>query len=114
MAVNAANIFLCIAGVEFKRFRGSSGVKFLISNLLHLTSQANTRRPVVDISTQEKQPIFISRKTPPESDPTKIDLNAPAGAPNSLGAESVRDGRPSTDDSVVEAMDEETPPLAGN
>jgi hypothetical protein len=63
---------------------------------------------------QEKQPIFISRKTPPESDPTKINLNAPAGAPNSLGAESVRDGRPSTDDSVVEAIDEETPPLAGN
>jgi hypothetical protein len=38
-----------------------------------------------------------------------IDPNAPAGSPNSLGAESVRDGRPSTDDSVVEAMDEEGP-----
>ena len=47
---------------------------------------------------------------------SKIDRTAPAGSPNSLGAESVRDGRPSTDDSVVEAMDEEgpgiTPPLA--
>jgi hypothetical protein len=39
----------------------------------------------------------------------KIDRTAPAGSPNSLGAESVRDGRPSTDDSVVEAMDEEGP-----
>jgi hypothetical protein len=39
----------------------------------------------------------------------KIDRNAPAGSKNSLGAQSVRDGRPSTDDSVVEAMDEEGP-----
>lgn len=54
------------------------------------------------------------KATPPESDPTKIDRNAPAGTANSLGAESVRDGRPSTDDSVVEAMDEETPGLSGN
>jgi hypothetical protein len=45
----------------------------------------------------------------------KIDRTAPAGSENSLGAESVRDGRPATDDSVVEAIDEEgpdiTPPL---
>jgi hypothetical protein len=39
----------------------------------------------------------------------KIDRTAPAGSANSLGAESVRDGRPATDDSVVEAMDEEGP-----
>jgi hypothetical protein len=39
----------------------------------------------------------------------KIDRNAPAGSENSLGAQSVRDGRPATDDSVVEAMDEEDP-----
>jgi hypothetical protein len=39
----------------------------------------------------------------------KIDRTAPAGSPNSLGAESVRDGRPATDDSVVEAMDEGGP-----
>ena len=64
--------------------------------------------------TEEKQPTVISPKTPTESDPTKIDRNAFAGTPSSLGAESVRDGRPSTDDSVVEAMDEEAPPLAGN
>jgi hypothetical protein len=35
-----------------------------------------------------------------------IDRNAPAGSENSLGAQSIRDGRPSTDDSVVEAIDE--------
>jgi hypothetical protein len=47
----------------------------------------------------------------PESEPQdiKIDRNAPAGSKNSLGAQSVRDGRPNTDDSVVEAMDEEGP-----
>ena len=62
-------------------------------------------------ATQEKTP---KQETPPESDPTKIDRNASAGSQSSLGAESVRDGRPSTDDSVVEAMDEEAPPLIGN
>jgi hypothetical protein len=46
-----------------------------------------------------------------ESDPrsSEIDRTAPAGSENSLGAQSVRDGRPATDDSVVEAMDEEGP-----
>jgi len=39
----------------------------------------------------------------------KIDVTAPAGSPESLGAESVREGRPSTDSSVVEAMDEAGP-----
>jgi hypothetical protein len=42
---------------------------------------------------------------------TKIDRNAPAGSKNSLGAQSVRDGRPATDDSVVEAMDEQDPAI---
>lgn len=41
----------------------------------------------------------------------KIDREAPAGSKNSLGAESVRDGRPSSDDTVVEAMDEESPDI---
>jgi hypothetical protein len=81
------------------------------SNSLHPTCQAG--ECIMD-ATQEKQQTIISKKAPPESDPTKIDRNAPAGSENSLGAESVRDGRPSTDDSVVEAMDEETPGLAGN
>ncbi len=39
----------------------------------------------------------------------RIDRTAPAGSENSLGAESVRDGRPSTDDSTVEAIDEVGP-----
>ena len=60
------------------------------------------------------QTNIVGKDTPRESDPTKIDRNAPAGSDNSLGAESVRDGRPSTDDSVVEAIDEEMPRLAGN
>ena len=60
------------------------------------------------------QEISPKKETPPESDPTKIDRSAPAGTESSLGAESVRDERPSTDDSVIEAMDEETPGLAGN
>jgi hypothetical protein len=42
----------------------------------------------------------------------KIDRTAPAGSENSLGAQSVRDGRPATDDSVVEAMDEEDPGIS--
>lgn len=44
-----------------------------------------------------------------EEQDLKIDRNAPAGTKNSLGAESIRDGRPSTDDSVVEAIDELDP-----
>jgi hypothetical protein len=60
-------------------------------------------------ATQVKAQTNASKKTPPESDPTKIDRNAPAGSPNSLGAESVRDGRPDTDDSVEEAKDEMGP-----
>ena len=51
----------------------------------------------------------IRKDTPPESDPTKIDRAAPAGSENSLGAESVRDGRPATHDSTVEAIDETGP-----
>ena len=43
------------------------------------------------------------------TDDDKIDINAPAGSKNSLGAESIRDGRPSTGDDVVEAIDEEGP-----
>jgi hypothetical protein len=60
------------------------------------------------------QETTLKKNTPPESDPSKIDRNSPTGIENSLGTESVRDGRPSTDDSVMEGMDEETPGLAGN
>ena len=62
-------------------------------------------------ATQDRAVSNIVKRTPPESDPTKMDRSAPAGSEHSLGAESVRDGRPATDDSVVEAMDEETPGL---
>ena len=52
--------------------------------------------------------------TSDDSEPrdVKIDRTAPAGSENSLGAQSVRDGRPATDDSVVEAMDEEGPGIS--
>ena len=62
-------------------------------------------------ATQDRVVSNIGKRTPPESDPTKMDRNAPVGSGNSLGAESARDGRFFTDDSVVEAMDEETPGL---
>jgi hypothetical protein len=47
----------------------------------------------------------------PNTHNSKIDRNAPAGTENSLGAQSIRDGRPVTDDSVVEAMDEKDPAI---
>lgn len=61
-------------------------------------------------ATQEKAVNPNAAETA-ESNPrhSKIDPTAPAGSKNSLGEESIRDGRPTTDDSVVEAMDEETP-----
>jgi hypothetical protein len=66
-------------------------------------------------ATQEKTTRNIDKDATAttESDPrsVKIDPTAPAGSKNSLGAESVRDGRPSTDDSTVEAMDEEGPDI---
>jgi hypothetical protein len=48
---------------------------------------------------------------PEQPESRRIDRNAPAGSENSLGAQSVRDGRPATDDSVVEAMDEQDPAI---
>jgi hypothetical protein len=65
-------------------------------------------------SIQETRNIGKDATAATESDPpSKIDPNAPAGSENSLGAESVRDGRPATDDSTVEAMDEESPDITG-
>jgi hypothetical protein len=49
----------------------------------------------------------------PDPCSTTTDRNAPAGSKNSLGAKSDCNGRPTTDDSVVEAKDEQlltTPP----
>ncbi len=61
--------------------------------------------------TQEKTPTNSAKDETATtlSGSDKIDRTAPAGSKNSLGAESVRDGRPATDDSVVEAKDEEGP-----
>jgi hypothetical protein len=50
-----------------------------------------------------------SPATPATGSHHPIDRDAPAGTENSLGAESVRDGRPSTKDNVVEAIDEMEP-----
>jgi hypothetical protein len=54
-----------------------------------------------------------SQPSPPAPDTcsTSTDPSAPAGAKNSLGAKSDCNGRPSTDDSVVEAMDEQGPAI---
>jgi hypothetical protein len=62
-------------------------------------------------TTQEETARKIGKDIPTKSGASRIDRNAPAGSENSLGAESVRDGRPSTDDSVVEAIDEEGPDI---
>jgi hypothetical protein len=47
----------------------------------------------------------------PQNSNDTPDPNALAGSPNSLGEESRRDGRPTTDDNVVEAIDEEGPEI---
>ncbi len=63
---------------------------------------------------QEKIREILSGDATKDSMPrdAKIDRTAPAGSEHSLGAQSVRDGRPATDDSVVEAMDEEGPGIS--
>ncbi len=66
-------------------------------------------------ATQEQTTTGISKDEaakPEVRTDAKIDRTAPAGSENSLGAESVRDGRPSTSDDVVEAIDEATPGAA--
>ncbi|MGB6130565.1 MAG: hypothetical protein WBG54_02205 [Acidobacteriaceae bacterium] len=55
----------------------------------------------------EPRPDRKSADTDPCS--ASVDRNAPAGAPESLGAKSDCNGRPATDDSVVEAIDEQGP-----
>jgi hypothetical protein len=59
-----------------------------------------------------KNTMATKESNPPSKNSRfRIDPAAPAGSENSLGAESVRDGRPATDDSTVEAMDEESPDI---
>jgi hypothetical protein len=65
------------------------------------TNKEKTSRILVDDAMKKPEPRDV-----------KIDRDAPAGSENSLGAQSVRDGRPATDDSVVEAMDEEGPGIS--
>jgi hypothetical protein len=60
-------------------------------------------------ATQETTQAAAGDAAASESNPQKIDPTAPAGSENSLGAESVRDGRPATCDDVVEAIDEVGP-----
>ena len=60
-------------------------------------------------ATQETTQAAAGAAAASESNPQKIDPTAPAGSENSLGAESVRDGRPATCDDVVEAIDEVGP-----
>ena len=50
-----------------------------------------------------------SNSAPTPKSHAAIDRNAPAGSENSLGEESVWDGRPSTKSNVVEAIDEVEP-----
>jgi hypothetical protein len=72
-------------------------------------STSNTARNTG--ATRESDPASDIDPTLDPNTDSKIDPTAPAGSENSLGAESVRDGRPATDDSTVEAMDEETPDI---
>jgi hypothetical protein len=60
---------------------------------------------------QEKTTKNIGNDATAAKSDVVIDRTAPAGSKNSLGAQSVRDGRPATDDSTVEAMDEESPDI---
>jgi hypothetical protein len=64
---------------------------------------------------QQTEPESRTEAERKETDPCAgtIDRNAPAGSPNSLGAKSDCNGRPSTDDSVVEAKDEMGPGVTG-
>jgi hypothetical protein len=63
------------------------------------------------MAAMQERPVNPDATKTAESNPrhSKIDPAAPAGSKNSLGEESIRDGRPATDDSIVEAIDEETP-----
>jgi hypothetical protein len=91
-----------IRSASFHRVKEEFGLR--AGNFWHLSFCEKKREGAMAVN-QEKASKM------PESEPQniKIDRNAPAGSKNSLGAQSIRDGRPNTDDSVVEAMDEEGP-----
>lgn len=61
------------------------------------------------ISETTSKNIATNSNPTPATESHTIDREAPAGTENSLGEESVRDGRPTTKDEVVEAKDEMPP-----
>jgi hypothetical protein len=61
------------------------------------------------ISEKTSKHVATDTNPTPTTESHSIDREAPAGAKNSLGEESVRDGRPTTKDEVVEAKDEMPP-----
>jgi hypothetical protein len=78
-----------------------------IFGILLLRQKQEDAMAEVTGKTTKPSDLTVSPEAAPHS--AEIDRMAPAGSKNSLGAQSVRDGRPATDDSVVEAMDEEGP-----
>lgn len=64
---------------------------------------------MAETSAKHSQPAHTARTADPDTCSIAPDPTAPAGTKNSLGAKSDCNGRPTTDDSVVEAMDEEGP-----
>ena len=67
------------------------------------------RKQGESIVAENRENEVQQNKTLANQEKHEIDRTAPAGAENSLGAQSVQDGRPATDDSVVETIDELSP-----
>jgi hypothetical protein len=63
------------------------------------------------MSATPKQTADKPNRTDADACSTPLDPKAPAGQPGSLGSKSDCNGRPSTDDSVVEGKDEMGPGL---
>lgn len=63
------------------------------------------------MSANPRQPADPKAGTAADPCSTPIDPNAPAGSRGSLGSKSDCNGRPTSDDSVVEAKDEMDPAL---
>jgi hypothetical protein len=61
------------------------------------------------IPEKTRNKVHADSPATPTTESHTIDREAPAGTENSLGAESVRDGRPATKSNVVEAIDEMGP-----
>jgi hypothetical protein len=80
-------------------------------DILHPTCQVE-RGECIMAATQKRTTTVdnVTAESHPRS--TEIDPTAPAGSKDALGAESIRDGRPATDDSTVEAIDEEGPGIS--